>query len=65
MNGSNEPAVWQNFYMMMGTANAAITGLVFVALSIPLRGSGSHKVTTGESPGGRGGFPGAGAKCQC
>jgi hypothetical protein len=34
---SNDPAAWQNFFMMMGTANAAITGLVFVALSIHLR----------------------------
>jgi modulator of FtsH protease len=34
---SNDPAAWQNFYLMMGTANAAITGLVFVALSIHLR----------------------------
>jgi hypothetical protein len=32
-----DPAPWQNFYVMMGTANAAITGLVFVALSIHLR----------------------------
>jgi hypothetical protein len=34
---SNDPSVWQNFYVMMGTANAALTGLVFVALSIHLR----------------------------
>src|SRR5438105_4389302 len=34
---ANDPAAWQNFYVMMGTANAAITGLVFVALSIHLR----------------------------
>jgi hypothetical protein len=34
---SNDPSVWQNFYLMMGTANAALTGLVFVALSIHLR----------------------------
>jgi hypothetical protein len=33
----NDPAAWQNFYVMMGSANAALTGLVFVALSIHLR----------------------------
>ena len=33
----NDPAAWQNFYVMMGGANAALTGLVFVALSIHLR----------------------------
>jgi hypothetical protein len=33
----NDPAAWQNFYVMLGGANAALTGLVFVALSIHLR----------------------------
>ena len=33
----NEPAAWSDFYVMMGGANAALTGLVFVALSIHLR----------------------------
>jgi hypothetical protein len=32
-----DSAAWQNFYVMMGGANAALTGLVFVALSIHLR----------------------------
>ncbi len=32
-----DPAGWQNFYVMLGGANAALTGLVFVALSIHLR----------------------------
>jgi len=32
-----DPAAWQDFYVMMGGANAALTGLVFVALSIHLR----------------------------
>jgi hypothetical protein len=32
-----DPAAWQDFYVMMGSANAALTGLVFVALSIHLR----------------------------
>jgi modulator of FtsH protease len=41
---SNDPAAWQNFYLMMGTANAAITGLVFVALSIHLREVLDHPV---------------------
>jgi modulator of FtsH protease len=33
----NDPAPWQNFFLMLGGANAALTGLVFVALSIHLR----------------------------
>jgi modulator of FtsH protease len=37
VNAGNDPAAWQNFYIMIGTANAAITGLLFVALSIHLR----------------------------
>ena len=37
MNSANDPAAWQNFYIMIGTANAAITGLLFVALSIHLK----------------------------
>jgi len=32
-----DPAAWQDFYVMMGGANAALTGLVFVALSIHLK----------------------------
>ena len=38
----NDPAAWQNFYVMMGSANAALTGLVFVALSIHLRAVLDH-----------------------
>jgi hypothetical protein len=34
MNAANDPAAWQNFYIMIGTANAAITGLLLVALSL-------------------------------
>jgi hypothetical protein len=34
---SNDPSAWQDFYVMMGGANAALTGLVFVALSIHLK----------------------------
>jgi hypothetical protein len=41
---SNDPSAWQNFYVMMGTANAAITGLVFVALSIHLREVLDHPI---------------------
>jgi len=37
-----DPAAWQNFYVMMGSANAALTGLVFVALSIHLRAVLEH-----------------------
>ena len=44
MIASNDPAAWQNFYLMMGTANAAITGLLFVALSIHLREIIEHPV---------------------
>lgn len=42
MDAANDPAVWQNFYVMMGTANAALTGLVFVALSIHLQAVLDH-----------------------
>jgi modulator of FtsH protease len=44
MPSSYDPAAWQNFYVMMGTANAAITGLVFVALSIHLREVLEHPI---------------------
>jgi len=44
MSSSNDPAAWQNFYLMMGTANAAITGLVFVALSMHLREVLDHPI---------------------
>src|SRR5438094_2784022 len=44
MTSANDPAAWQNFYLMMGTANAAITGLLFVALSIHLREVIDHPV---------------------
>jgi hypothetical protein len=37
MPSSNDPAAWQNFFLMMGTANATLTWLLFVALSIHLR----------------------------
>ena len=37
MLAAYDPAPWQNFYVMIGTANAALTGLVFVSLSIHLR----------------------------
>ena len=37
MSAGNDPAAWQNFYIMIGTANAAITGLLFVALSLHLK----------------------------
>src|SRR2546428_3742250 len=44
MSAGNDPAAWQNFYLMIGTANAAITGLLFVALSIHLREVLDHPV---------------------
>ena len=37
-----DPAAWQSFYVMMGSANAALTGLVFVALSIHLKAVLEH-----------------------
>ena len=40
----NDPAAWQNFYIMIGTANAAITGLLFVALSMHLKEILSHPI---------------------
>lgn len=44
MNAGNDPAAWQNFYIMIGTANAAITGLLFVALSLHLKQILAHTV---------------------
>ena len=44
MNAGNDPAAWQNFYIMIGTANAAITGLLFVALSMHLKQILAHAV---------------------
>lgn len=44
MNSANDPAAWQNFYIMIGTANAAITGLLFVALSLHLREILQHPI---------------------
>ncbi len=41
---ANDPSAWQNFYVMMGGANAALTGLVFVALSIHLREVLEHPI---------------------
>ncbi len=32
------PAQWTNFFVLVGTGSAALTGLVFVALSINLKG---------------------------
>src|SRR5690242_6918622 len=44
MTAGNDPAAWQNFYIMIGTANAAITGLLFVALSMHLKQILSHPI---------------------
>ena len=33
-----DPEQWSNFFVLVGTGSAALTGLVFVALSINLRG---------------------------
>jgi len=44
VTAGNHPAAWQNFYLMIGTANAAITGLLFVALSIHLREIMKHPI---------------------
>jgi modulator of FtsH protease len=44
MNAGDDPAAWQNFYIMIGTANAAITGLLFVALSMHLKEILSHPI---------------------
>src|SRR5256885_9858065 len=44
MNAGNDPAAWQNFYIMIGTANAAITGLLFVALSLHIKQILAHAI---------------------
>jgi hypothetical protein len=33
-----DPDLWTNFFVLVGTGSAALTGLVFVAISINLRG---------------------------
>ena len=33
-----KPELWNNFFVLIGTGSAALTGLVFVALSVNLRG---------------------------
>jgi len=33
-----DPQQWENFFVLVGTGSAALTGLVFVALSINLKG---------------------------
>ena len=42
MPSAYDPEAWQDFYVMMGGANAALTGLVFVALSIHLKAVLEH-----------------------
>ena len=32
------PGQWDNFFVLVGTGSAALTGLVFVAMSINLKG---------------------------
>jgi modulator of FtsH protease len=44
MINGNDPAAWQNFFIMIGSANAAITGLLFVALSMHLNEILKHPV---------------------
>lgn len=39
-----EPAGWQNFYVMTGGAAAALTGLLFVAMSLRAKAIVSHPV---------------------
>jgi modulator of FtsH protease len=33
-----KPELWSNFFVLVGTGSAALTGLVFVAISVNLRG---------------------------
>src|SRR5258705_998155 len=42
MSLPNDPASWHNFYVMMGSSNAALTGLLFFALSIHLKAVLDH-----------------------
>lgn len=38
MAAAYDPGRWGNFFVLVGTGSAALTGLVFVAISITLRG---------------------------
>src|SRR5215467_1754235 len=33
-----KPELWSNFFVLVGTGSAALTGLVFVAISVNLKG---------------------------
>jgi hypothetical protein len=33
-----DPGLWSNFFLLVGTGSAALTGLVFVAISVNLKG---------------------------
>ena len=37
MNAAYQPEAWHDFYLMLGGAGAALTGLIFVAVSLHLR----------------------------
>jgi hypothetical protein len=37
MDPAYEPEVWHDFYLMVGAAGAALTGLIFVAMTLHLR----------------------------
>lgn len=51
MNVAYEPQAWQNFYVMTGGAAAALTGLLFVAMSLHAKTIASHPFFGGRAVG--------------
>ncbi len=52
METAYQPAAWHDLYLMVGTASAGLTGLIFVAVSLHLRAvlcDPWHRGTAGSS----------------
>ncbi|HVH62921.1 MAG TPA: hypothetical protein VNA65_04905 [Candidatus Dormibacteraeota bacterium] len=51
MDAAYDPGRWDNFYVMAGGAAAALTGLLFVAMSLHSKQITSHPVYAGRAVG--------------